>query len=54
MKVFKSAAAITLAVLFSIGFIGSARAATSVNLGAAGSFAVLAGSGITNSRYAQT
>lgn len=48
MKVFKSAAAITLAVLFSIGFIGSARAATSVNLGAAGSFAVLAGSGITN------
>ena len=39
---------IVLAVAFTLGMSGFAQAATSVNLGTANSFAVLAGSGITN------
>lgn len=48
MNNFKKASVIILSVAFVLGLSGLIRAATAVNLGTADSFAVLAGSAITN------
>lgn len=44
----KTSIAVSLAFMATLAFVGSSQAATSVGLGTANSFAVLAGSGVTN------
>lgn len=48
MQIFRKVSIISLAVLFVLGVSGIAMAATAVNLGTAGNFAVIGGSTITN------
>lgn len=48
MKIFNRVLVVVLVAVFTFGLARPARAATTVSLGTAGSFAVLGGSGITN------
>lgn len=48
MKIFNKLSAVLFLICFSFTMVGSALAATAVNLGSAGNFAVLGGSTLTN------
>ena len=48
MKIFNKISVALVAIVFTFGLVGLIRAATTVDLGTADDFAVLAGSGITN------